>query len=500
MSTPSMLELRLARFGWQRKIAFFAGLITTCTIAVGIVGALAIAYFNHTLQAAVGNARERAEVAALSHLSVVGIDRAQARLISAQSPADIRKQAIAAIRAASFLDESLQTLERVLPGDAKVMELVKLNLAVKAPRMTIIKAVRSRDIAGAAGQSLAIEGQIARIEALSGQIETEQHALLTARVTQLVATGNRALLTLGLFTVFGVAVSVVACVIFARLLGKSIGDVQHGEQILTSNAVQVAAIAADITQCDQRTGAAVEQIRAGMDHVHAATEKSGEQLLCATTSIEQMAGTVTDNAAHIGTVVQRFGLMNGDMQSAISMTEALKKSVASISGIVETIDVISRQTNMLAINAAIEAARAGATGRGFAVVASEVRVLAQRSGEATRQIQAIALEIAREVETAVATLNKSASNANAYAGQLSLVLKNSDAASASGNAIRTVMDVVSAQMTVQRDAVIAIERQLREVQVTTELSALQAVALGGVSQALTGSAGNLGKLAQNLRL
>jgi methyl-accepting chemotaxis protein len=127
-------------------------------------------------------------------------------------------------------------------------------------------------------------------------------------------------------------------------------------------------------------------------------------------------------------------------------------------------------------------------------------VLAQRSGEATRQIQSIAVGIDAEVGAAVATLNRTADNANDYAGQLSGVRSSSDAASASGNAIRGLMDEVAAQMAVQREAVIAIERQVEEVHVTTDLSAVQAVQLRGVSHALTDSAANLGRLAENLRL
>ena len=188
------------------------------------------------------------------------------------------------------------------------------------------------------------------------------------------------------------------------------------------------------------------------------------------------------------------------VQSSATTVEALGRRSDEIGAIVGTIEDIADQTNLLALNAAIEAARAGEQGRGFAVVADEVRALAERTTRATREIGQMIKAIQQETKTAVSAMEEGVHE----------VEQGTEEAARSGEALRNIQDEInSLHMQVQQIATAAEEQTATTSEISNNIHNITNVAQSTVegarktssaAQHLTRLSGELERLVGQFKL
>ncbi|MRR34748.1 methyl-accepting chemotaxis protein, partial [bacterium] len=235
----------------------------------------------------------------------------------------------------------------------------------------------------------------------------------------------------------------------------------------------------EVSQNTLQVASASYQLQATAEQMAHGAEEAASQSGAVASASEELAASTFEIASNCGTVAESTRNANDTaatgatiIQNTVTIMERIAERVKDsartveslgvrgnqIGEIIATIEDIADQTNLLALNAAIEAARAGEQGRGFAVVADEVRALAERTSRATREISQMIKGIQEETRGAVTVMEQGVRE----------VEKGTEEASRSGDAIREILELFRSLDTQVGEIATTADDQTRT---TTEISA-----------------------------
>ncbi len=529
----------------RTKILFLAGLLIIGIMSVGLLGAGFIHSQSKATEAAVAESQARVTAATRARVAIVEMNAAISTLLAADERLDIRKAAIASIRASSHLDEDIRNLQDALPGDPMVARLAELLEKLKPGQLSIIRAGKKNDDATGLAKMKEIESLLQEVETVSQQLVDGEREKLAASLAESREQGKRIVLILAGFVLASILVGVLVSLFVAakitrplvmieqsmaavasgdltisleaggkdemgrtvNAISKTVGKL-HGiirgimasSGMLTNESRELTAAAGLIQDATLRIHENVKQIKEESGVALEATGEALEHLDEAADECRCASDTATTSATEIVSAVDDFQRFQKDMERTVEVTQKLAEAAGQITQITNTIRGISEQTNLLALNAAIEAARAGEQGRGFAVVADEVRELAKRTSEATDQIAGLIETVSSSVDVTVQSLEGTVADSRNNIERLQQaadhISKNSEQAQQLYEGMKRVVTIMSPQKEAMRRITEAVDTLFE----MAEESSRQVVKLNELSSDLSGEASKMQGMIKQFRV
>ncbi|MGI6651546.1 MAG: methyl-accepting chemotaxis protein [Limnochordia bacterium] len=262
---------------------------------------------------------------------------------------------------------------------------------------------------------------------------------------------------------------------------------------LTKASLQIAGTSQQLSASTEETSASIEEVASTSNQFAATVEQMNTNSQVMVKSANQILDSTQSGSQGVADAIASTEELKEAMREIASTVEGLGRQSREIGEIVEVITGIADQTNLLALNAAIEAARAGEHGRGFAVVADEVRNLAEQSANSTTRIISLIQSIQAETERTIAGIEQGVERAEA----------NARIVGQTGNLMQEIIDSVTGIITQIEEisrGILEINSGSHEMAATTEEQSASIDSIAASAQELSNMAEHLQNLVAQFKL
>jgi methyl-accepting chemotaxis protein len=414
------MNIRSVKIGTRLGLGF--GVILTWVVLVLIAGIVVSGEARRSHNDATQNANAKAALANVMCSALLEGGLAMRNVgLQYSTPEMLKEEAKLREQHKRFADAQIRLVALGLNAQERqiVDRIADLDRQTEAPFKEAIELVK--------GYSNEAAGKLisSRIDPLNRQAIVEidrlvalQQAAIDALMESSEATGQKITWVLAITGVVTVLLGAIVSILTSRTItgplresvdvARRVASGRLGEPIQVDGRDETSELLRALKEMDDSLAKIVRQVRGGTDEISLAsdeiaagnanlssrTESQASALEETASSMEELTATVKHNAENAQQANQlvrsasasatRGGEVVGEV---VGTMNSIKQSSQKVVDIIGVIDGIAFQTNILALNAAVEAARAGEQGRGFAVVAAEVRNLAQRSGQAAKEIK-----------------------------------------------------------------------------------------------------------------
>ena len=286
---------------------------------------------------------------------------------------------------------------------------------------------------------------------------------------------------------------------FTKKMRDSLGDVAENSNIVLNHSDSVANASESAQQLTQNQNDITAQVATAMEQMTSQIRDVSDNAGAAEKAANDARGNTNQSKTIISNTINQMQSLSANIDGVSQVIASLAAESDNIGSVLDVIRGIAEQTNLLALNAAIEAARAGEQGRGFAVVADEVRTLANRTEQSTNEIQTMIQKLQSGAQEAVAAVKTSQDISNQTVEQTS---KADESLSEIDKLMALISDMNTqiARATEQQTQAYEVNLRINDLATMTDESLSTSDSLNDASLQLKSSSNNMSEVVSRFKI